>query len=210
MAKKRQQRSGKRKTSQKKDARRGSPRKRKKGPDPIRSMLLGAAICTLVIGGLAVVIGRGKIEQTDESATWPTVPGRITSSGVEKYRASRGTQWRPRIRYEYQVGTTRYVSNRITISQTSSLLQSGATKTASRYPANAHVKVHYNPRNPSIAVLQRHIQPRTKRQVLFGVGMLPLSLALFVTVFRRRQRRWVVAAGFALGAASALLMSFSI
>lgn len=112
------------------------------------------------------------------AARWPTATGTILSSVAEPHRilASRGqgqtvTVWSPVVEYSYRVQDRDYHGTRLAFGADVAGAQARAEATVARYPAGRTVTVHFDPANPSSAVLEPH--------VAFAWWTLLLAMAFF-------------------------------
>jgi hypothetical protein len=112
-------------------------------------------IVGLVFLFLAFNLNR-KAKKAAES--WPTVPGTVVNSSVT-IRTSHSTKGQTRIshvpvvNYEYQVDEQKYATDRITFGS-ASFGKKKADAIVAAYPQGAPVTVHYDPIDPSKAVLE--------------------------------------------------------
>jgi hypothetical protein len=95
-------------------------------------------------------------KKAQASLAWPSTPGQVIASDVNRYRGNDG-EWaeEARVVYEYAVGGTPFKGNRITFGGASSGNRAAARKTVARYSAGANVEVFYDPAQPGSAVLER-------------------------------------------------------
>lgn len=89
-----------------------------------------------------------KVQLSNASASWPTVPGVVTAAERTKI----GWRMQPRVTFTYNVDGKAH-------SATSVSFAAGVPKTEiepilSRYPVSQPVQVHYQPGNPAVAVLE--------------------------------------------------------
>lgn len=137
----------------------------------------------------------------EQSKQWPTVPGRITASEVERetsrerVRRSTGVNhyrrkisWIPRISYEYEVDGERFTGRNVYIFQMRYGNRRTAENVVRRYPENKEVAVHYNPEQPDRSVLQPGVPGKSK-------GVLFLFIVLLVAVLYS-----IISGGFSIGA----------
>jgi hypothetical protein len=125
------------------------------GNAPFVAALTGFALLTLLfaVGLTAAVV---------QAYRWPTVRGRIVSSGAETFRqrpTAAGEGYRRHhkaaVVYTYEVNGRQYTGDRVTLFLKVSATTSGpARRTASRYPVGSEVNVRYNPKKPSEACLR--------------------------------------------------------
>ena len=137
----------------------------------IMSIVLGLSGLILSLICLAL------IQMDLRSRKWPTVQGKITASRTEREATGYSRDhhmthaWVPEIRYVYEVGGTQFHGKRIGNSIYSSSWRGAAKRVAHRYPSGTAVLVHYNPADPSEAVLVTF--------TLSNVVGLAISLILF-------------------------------
>jgi hypothetical protein len=143
------------------------------------------AIFVLVIGVAAVVGGITLMSASRKASGWPVVTGRIVERSVGPSTttgASRpGRYFEPRVTYDYTVAGKSYQGHRIGIA-TQAYDEDKARKVASELPDS--VEVHYNPADPSDALLQPSSAGMGLLVLIFGViaalvggGMLLSSLS---------------------------------
>ena len=112
------------------------------------------AIAILVIGAAAVVAGVTMMSASRTARAWPVVSGEIIQRGVGPSTttgASRpGKYFEPKVTYSYQVGAAAFTGHRISLT-TKAYDEDTAKKVANELPDS--VEVHYNPADPSDAVL---------------------------------------------------------
>ena len=113
------------------------------------------AIAVLVISVAALVAGVTMISASRVARGWPVVTGKITERTVGPSTtsgASRpGRYFEPRVTYSYTVDGKPYSGHRIALT-TNAYDEDKARSVANELPES--VEVHYNPRDPSDAVLQ--------------------------------------------------------
>ena len=115
------------------------------------------------------------------SRSWPVVEGRVTASSIESKRGNKHnhkpskTQYVPRVSYTYDVNGTTYTSSRIRTVTTTSNVRALAEGDLAAYPKGGLVKVHYNPTDPSQALLDTSISWACF--AMFGGGLALFFLA---------------------------------
>src|SRR5262245_2805940 len=127
---------------------------------------------------------------------YPTVPGVVTSSHVETDMDDDGFSYTPEIRYRYTVNGVAFAGDCYRY-----FMMGSNDNTASRivadFPAGRPVEVHYNPDDPSDAVLQAGLAGRDLFMALF---LLPFNIvmvgswSLVIMVWRRLQNKGPFAA----------------
>jgi hypothetical protein len=145
---------------------------------PEKAFLPGVAFFGL--GGLMLVAMLWMARrQVAEASAWPAIGGRVVKSGVEHYRKRVGgaqsgtlaTFYEPVVEYSYQVNDCAYHSTQVSFGGKPAASQAIAQAAAARYPAGNLVLVHYDPKNPSNAVLEL--------KVALGAPLLAVAIAFF-------------------------------
>ena len=115
----------------------------------------GLAIGLLLIiwGGLWGFAGISSTQQARESREWPTVEGQILSSWVSEGELRDPPSYYAHVNYSYVVNGVQYDGKRISfgISHGS---RNYAESIIDKYPAGKLVPVHYDPSDPTVAVLE--------------------------------------------------------
>jgi hypothetical protein len=95
-----------------------------------------------------------------KSRQWPQTNGKITNSRKE----ATGHRYRVLLQYEYTVNGYRYTSHILSFIDLFVLFfmngersKRAANHVTAKYPVNAEVTVHYDPKNPKRAVLETEI-----------------------------------------------------
>ena len=145
---------------------------------PAKAFLPGVAFFTL--GGVMVLaLLWASRRQLAEASGWPQTAGRIVSSTVEHYRQRVGgartgslvTFYEAVVEYDYSVNGRAYHSTRLSFGGKTAGSQQRAEAAAARYPEGSQVMVHYDPKNPSNAVLEVRIAQ--------GVMWIVVAIAFF-------------------------------
>lgn len=129
---------------------------------------------------VAAVVQGNKAKAAQE---WPTTPGRILYVGLQENTSSdsdNGTSYtyEPKVTYEYTLMGQRYTADRIAFG-TMSYDYRTASKKIAPYQQDATVTVHYDPSDPSKAVLE----PKSAGAVvLYLLGSLFTVIGLVVTI----------------------------
>jgi hypothetical protein len=142
---------------------------------PEKAFLPGVAFFTL--GGVMVLalLWASRREAAQASA-WPQIAGRIVSSSVEHYRQRVGgartgtltTFYEAVVEYAYSVNGRDYHGTRLSFGARAAGSQAFAEAQAARYPEGSQVMVHYDPKNPSNAVLDL--------KIAYGVPFIVVAL----------------------------------
>jgi len=121
------------------------------------------------------------------SKSWPSTTGTIIQSElVEEWSETFplggfDSYWMPKITYTYIVDGEKLQGNRINFSSSFSL-QLSAQRVVNRYPLNSKVKVYYNPRNPSDAVLKPGSTVGMYCLIIGGVALIILGVSLIIFI----------------------------
>jgi len=93
-----------------------------------------------------------------EAVGWPVTGGTVVISSTESvHQTEQGREvisYAPVVEFTYQVHGREYRSRQITLGARLTGTRSFAEQIAARYPQGSSVEVHYDPANPSNAVLQ--------------------------------------------------------
>jgi hypothetical protein len=146
---------------------------------PWFAFLLPLAAIAFAIAALVQYVLNRRVARA--SLAWPVTPGTITASMVEiesKIEHESDTRdrvverFRPHVAYAYRVGSADYHSSTLTWGGIALHGDSdSAEKVTRKYPVGAGISVHYDPDDPSNAVLE----PQNRR----GSAMMLVVAALF-------------------------------
>lgn len=117
-------------------------------------------LAILFLGGLlfiGIAVFRS-LKAKKAAETWPTVPGSVMSSEVTIQRShnSKGhttINYLPKVTYEYQISGQKYNGDSIGFG-TATFGKQKADNIVAAYPQGSQVNIHYNPTDPSNAVLE--------------------------------------------------------
>jgi Protein of unknown function (DUF3592) len=129
-------------------------------------------VLTSAMGVLVLAFFFAGRRLSKDAAGWPVTRGTVVISSTESVLSADGRDLvlhAPLVEFTYQVHGREYRSRQVTLGVELSGTQSSAEQIAARYPQGSAVEVHYDPANPSNAVLQ----------VASSVSWLLLVLALF-------------------------------
>ena len=125
------------------------------------------------------------------STGWPTAPGTVVASSVERQESRRNRKtsvtYHAGIRYEFQVGGATFNGNRVAYGDYGSSSVSHARGIVDRYPMGRSVTVHYKPGSPEECLLEPGMKGQTF--VLPGIGLIFLLAGLFMAVVIPRSMR---------------------
>ena len=126
-------------------------------------------LIALCLGGVFFLLGVGLVifgvvqrKKAKTTETWPTASGSIVSSRLDQKtttdyddgHTSTSTSYTPIVEYTYQVGGQTYQGSRVFPGASMSYDHGTAQGIVSRYQPGATVTVHYDPANPTQAVLE--------------------------------------------------------
>jgi hypothetical protein len=138
----------------------------------------------LIVGIVLLFAGLQARKKALAAQQWPTVAGTITSATLEEDRHvdhethRTSVTYVPTIQYQYQVGGSNLVGNRIGFSKTG-YDYSTASKKLAKYPLNGSVTVHYDPASPNEAV----VNTSTKGSiVLIIVSIIVMAIGIVIPV----------------------------
>jgi uncharacterized protein (TIGR03435 family) len=137
----------------------------------------------VVIGLVAVSVGVSMMIKSLRTEHWPVTDGVIQSAEMKSHSGSKGgTTYSAEVTYTYQVAGTGYTGDKVSIGQMSSSSEY-ARGILNRYPIGKKVSVHYQPGDPSEAVLETGIHGGT--WICLGVGT---AFTLFGIMFLQISR----------------------
>ena len=126
------------------------------------------------------------------STGWPTAPGTVVASSVERreHSGSKGGKsvtYEAAVLYEFPVDGATYNGNRVAYGDYGSSSASHARGIVNRYPKGSAVTVHYRPGSPEECLLEPGVKGQTL--VLPGIGLVFLFAGLFMAVVIPRSMR---------------------
>ena len=122
-----------------------------------------AGVCLVVFGGYLRILSL-------RSRNWPVATGVITDSYWRtKTKGARKEKVGAEIRYRYAVGGQTYKGDVISYGDMFFASDAGRLQ---RYPQGATVQVHYDPKDPALAVLEAGAGPAPGLFILAGLGIL--------------------------------------
>jgi Protein of unknown function (DUF3592) len=159
--------------------------------NPNLPVVVGAALAVLVLLG---VLGGGVylvVRELRQVYVYRSVEGRVLASELAARQVQsaklRPASYTPEVSYEYLVDGKRYEGNRIHLYKENSTSEKAMARMRDRYPAGARVMVHYDPQDPSIAVLEAGFT--VVSFAVFLGGLLGTLLAAFLGLKSRAGRR---------------------
>ena len=128
-----------------------------------------AVLTPLAVGGIFASIGIGMLifgqtqrAKAKATETWPTLSGAIVSSHIDQQRRTQRSQGRtytrtthmPVVEYTYELGGKTFRGSKIFPGANMSFDLGTAQGIINRYQAGQPTTVHYNPADPTQAVLE--------------------------------------------------------
>lgn len=148
------------------------------------SIVTLVGIVFIVIGLVLLLVGIGQKKKAKAAEEWPTVQGMIMSSGLQEKRHydsdthRTSVTYEPQVQYEYSLMGTSYQGNSLSFGK-ASYNYNTATKKIAPYPQGASVTVHYDPADPSKAVLETKSAGGT---FLIIMGIFFLAIGGLITI----------------------------
>ena len=138
----------------------------------------------LIIGLVLLLVGINQGKKAKAAEAWPTVPGVILSSGLKENRQYDSDDGRttvtyePQVQYQYSLMGQTYQGDRLAFGKVS-YNYGLASKKLAPYAQGANVVVHYDPADPSKAVLETKAAGGV---ILIVIGAIFMVLGLIVAV----------------------------
>jgi len=141
-----------------------------------------AAVLATCFGLAVLLFFFASRKASKQAMTWPSVPGRIVSSGVEAIAKREDgrttTSYKAAVEFDYQVHGIDYHSRQINLGIALSGSRASAEKVAARYPEGSTVDVHYDPANPTNAALEN---PTGYSWLLLAVALACFGIAVYAS-----------------------------
>lgn len=118
---------------------------------------IGAGFSLFMVVNLVYAIWRGR-RQVVGGRAWASVPGEILASGVNvpaSHTSDDKADCTATVRYRYTVAGEVHESERIRFGGRTNTTRLIAERTVAKYPAGLRVTVHYDPKHPKNAVLEK-------------------------------------------------------
>jgi hypothetical protein len=142
-------------------------------------------ILVLLLLRAELSIIRGVMKARKIKKTWLSTPGVVLNSEikVQQSHSSSGqttTKYEPQVSYQYQVKDQTYNGNRLGLESLLFLERTTANKKIDVYPQGAQVTVHYDPADPSKAVLETLATGKILMIVIgINIGAIGLGWIIF-------------------------------
>lgn len=134
--------------------------------------LIGAFPLIIFVGGTY-----SALSLSWSARTWQEVPATVILSEVREHPSGRGGTVRyAYIEYEYEVGGTKHVASRCTISDPESLRGRDLAYWQNRCPLGAQITALVDRADPSNAVLDRRLTDHVGFFMVFLIAFVPLSV----------------------------------
>ncbi len=139
-------------------------------------------VLTSAMGAVVLVFFFAGRRIAREAAGWPVTRGTVVISSTETlHQTQQGRDvisYAPVVEFTYQVNDRDYRSRQITLGAKLAGTRSFAEQIAARYPQGSRVEVHYEPANPSNAVLQI---TSSASWLLLGIALFCFGVAVYST-----------------------------
>jgi hypothetical protein len=148
-------------------------------------------IWLLMILVFDVILIKGVVELAIAKASFQPIDAIVIRAQVEFQNTSDGTTYTPDIEYTYTVNGQQYTSDRHSFFEISSSSRDFAQKIVDRYPINSQIIAHYNPSDPSKAVVEMDDSSFPYFAILFLTPFHCIGIGLVfagVSMSRRKQR----------------------
>ena len=128
-----------------------------------------------IVAGVSVAyFGFRGLVRAKASLDWPSAPGKIIASSVEKHRSSRSngrssTTYHAEIRYAFSVDGRSLTGSRVAYGDYGSSDPDHAREIAGRYPVGKPVTVYYMPENPEESLLEPGLKWQAWMMPAFGL-----------------------------------------
>jgi hypothetical protein len=118
----------------------------------VTELVLGSALCVPACGAaLSVWLW---LRYNGESGAWPGIEGIILERTVAIEHEADGQIYQPVVRYKYELDGKLYQGSYIDWATAAHLKYTSARQKLDKYDPGRRVKVHYDPANPTMSVLQ--------------------------------------------------------
>lgn len=95
------------------------------------------------------------IRKAHASRSWPTTPGVVLSSEIERSSGQHGPTYKPRVQYSYHIGRAELSGDRISFRMAPLFFtRRYAEELVARYPPTNPITVYYHPDDGTVTVLE--------------------------------------------------------
>ena len=120
--------------------------------------------------------------------SWPTAEGEIRTAKVMEMRSRRGrVSYKPALRYSFVVKEKRFTGELLDFGDGGAGSMENVAKILRRYQPYQEVTVHYDPKDPEIAVLETGMKGSHYFRLIFGAALSALGGWLGYARFRAFQ-----------------------
>jgi len=147
-------------------------------PDSLNAWLLDG-FC-IVAGGAGLTYNAWSVFQSWAAQRWPVISGVVTSTNMEVKPSRLGHYYEPHISYTYTVAGTTYKGELRRFGESDYSIRSSAEARLARYTVGAPVKVHYDPNDPDLAILELGLSPWTYIYAVGSAGILTVGIVLLL------------------------------
>jgi len=155
------------------------------GPQVFGLLCGGFFFLVTLAGGIGLIFfSKRSKKKAGLSQAWPSVPGTITRSEVQRNSSSDedgGTSYfyTPAVEYTYSAGGQDYTGKRISFGGTAGHSSPAKSQAVlANYPLNSTVLVFYDPAKPGDAVLERAAGGGTKAAMIIGIILIVISVMI--------------------------------
>lgn len=143
----------------------------------------------LISGIVVLFFGVRSLRDANNSTSWPTVPGVVVSSDVDRHTSDDGTTYSAEVLYDYDVDGESYSSNSVSFGSYSSSSSSHARDIVRKYPKGSDVTVAYDPSKPESCILEVGVQLQTWFLPAFGLVFATIGglMFVFLPILLRKQ-----------------------
>lgn len=134
--------------------------------------LYGVIGVVLFVAGISLLYGLLKEnKEAEKSLGWPSVKGEVASATIrEKGRTARNrSSYQATIKYKYVVMQKSYLSQRVAFGTKITGPRNWAQEIVDKYPKGSGVTVFYDPKDPSIATLERAVAKSGQYLLIFSL-----------------------------------------
>jgi Protein of unknown function (DUF3592) len=145
-------------------------------PDFLQFAIAGLALAAALA---FIALHYWRQRRAERAASWPSVPGIVTSSrtarrwGLGNGIWIAGLWYVPEVTYRYDIGGKSYTGRKVTLADTGYPKLRAAREIIDRYKPGAGVEVFYDPERPKRACLEPQ---RSERRTL-GIAALLIAIA---------------------------------
>ncbi|MFY9695799.1 MAG: DUF3592 domain-containing protein [Xanthobacteraceae bacterium] len=140
----------------------------------VDAVLIGFGVIAIAIGAVLYIVQFRQGLRADASKKWPRAAGTVMTSVLEKSPEHR-RRYRAALQYRYRVGGKDYQASRVFWGGNEGREKHMAS-VVETYPEGSGVRVFYDPKKPSEAVLDPIQNTGSRQLVLYALAMVTLGL----------------------------------